>query len=203
MKCVAREVEGGHLCIRDLDALGILSCVDLSAHFEACIGCGCSNQLDDCSKAPERLATPVDRDEREETMLDLVPFAGAGWQVADRNWQFDFVCKPLQFNFPEAYTVAVAAAAISGDHQAPRFWIAFASHRLPPSTDRIDRKGGGVMICPDADPSNIDAHVVDTVRHGAAQLAVHEIVNVDEFGRSFRPPFFPVVPGKELIMLGV
>jgi hypothetical protein len=31
----------------------------------------------------QRLAAPVHRDEGEQTMLDLVPFAGAGWQVGD------------------------------------------------------------------------------------------------------------------------
>ena len=38
---------------------------------------GCGDELDNCAVAAERLAPPVYRDEREQPVLDLVPFAGA------------------------------------------------------------------------------------------------------------------------------
>ena len=71
--------------------------------------------------------------------------------------------------------------------------MAFLSHRPPPSADRIDGKAGGVMIGTDADPSDIVGDVVDAVGNGTAQLGIDEIMNVDEFGRSFSAPFPAIV----------
>jgi len=42
-------------------------------------------------------------------MLDLVPFARAGRQMANVNVQASLVCKPLQLALPEAIARAVAA----------------------------------------------------------------------------------------------
>ena len=63
--------------VGNLDAFGIFVFVQLSAHFEAGIGCGRGDQLDDGAIAAQRLAAPVDRDERKESMLDLVPLCAA------------------------------------------------------------------------------------------------------------------------------
>ena len=49
------------------------------------------------------------------------------------------------------------------------------------------------MIGADADPSDIVGDVVDAVGHGAAQLGIDEIVNVDQLWRSFWTPFPAVV----------
>ena len=57
----------------------------------------------------------------------------------------------------------------------------------------MDGEGSGVVIRADADPSDIIAHVVDTVRHGALQLGIDEVVNVDEFWLSLATPFPAVV----------
>src|SRR5271165_889531 len=84
----------------------------LGADFEAGVGCGRGDQLDNCTIASQRLAAPVDGDEREETMLDLVPLAGAGRQVANRDRQLELVRQFLKFDLPEAHTIAVAAAAV-------------------------------------------------------------------------------------------
>ncbi len=81
---VGGEVDGGELLVGDFDAFGIFVLIQLGAHLEAGCSCRCCNQLDDRAVAAQGLAPPVDGDEREETMLDLVPFAGAGRQVTNR-----------------------------------------------------------------------------------------------------------------------
>jgi len=193
MKRVAGQVDGSHTEIGDLDAFGIFVFVELSAHLEAGFGCRRGDQLNDRAIAAQRFASPVDRDEREETVLDLVPFAGAGWQVTHRDGKFEFVRQLLKLDFPETYTMPVAAAAIGGDHQTFGFGITLLSHRSPPSADRVDGKGGGVVIRADADPPDIVGDVVDAVRHGAAQLGVDEIMDVDKLGPSFAMPFPAIV----------
>jgi hypothetical protein len=55
----------------------------------------------------QRLAAPVDRDVAEEAMLDPVPFAGGGWEVADGDLKAGLVGELLQLDLPEPGTVAV------------------------------------------------------------------------------------------------
>src|SRR5882672_10093499 len=78
-------------------------------------GGGGRDQLDDHAMADEGLGAPVLADEGEEAVLDLVPLAGAGRQVADRDVEAEFVGQLLQFAFPQPYPRAVAAAAIGGN----------------------------------------------------------------------------------------
>jgi hypothetical protein len=61
---------------------------------------------------------------KEKAVLDFVPLAGAGWQMADHNVEAEFLGQFLQFAFPQADPRAVAAAApgfrrgrLSGDQQ--------------------------------------------------------------------------------------
>src|SRR6201993_761731 len=77
MERVAGGGDVSHLGIGDLDAFGIILFVQLGAHLEVCICCRRGDQLDDRAIATQWLSPPVDGDEGEETMLDLVPFAGA------------------------------------------------------------------------------------------------------------------------------
>ncbi len=77
------DVEGVHLGVGDFEAGRIGLGVDLAADLQASVGCGGGDQLDNGLVADERPSAPVLGDEREEAMLDLVPFAGAGgrWQT--------------------------------------------------------------------------------------------------------------------------
>src|SRR5262249_24059072 len=65
------------------------------------------------------------------------------------------------------------------------FGVAGLSHGPPPAPDRIHRKAGGVAIGADADPTNVVADVIDAVRHGAAELGIDKVVNLDQFGHAF------------------
>src|SRR3990172_3544088 len=77
-------------------------------------------------------------DEREEAMLDLVPLAGSGREVADGDRQPALVGEPLQLGLPQTGAVAVRAAAVGGDRQALGVGVALVSELLPPPLDRGD-----------------------------------------------------------------
>ncbi len=49
-------------------------------------------------------------------MLNLVPFAGTGWQMTNGNRKSEFIGQLLEFDFPEPESIAIAAARI-GDYQ--------------------------------------------------------------------------------------
>ena len=79
------DVESGHLGVGDNDAAGVLASVELAAHSQAGFGGSSRDQLDDDAIADEWLGAPVLTDEREEPVLDFVPLAGAGRQMADHD----------------------------------------------------------------------------------------------------------------------
>ena len=141
-----------------------------AAHREAGVGRGGGDQLDDDLVADQRLAAPVLGDEGEQAVLDLVPFAGAGREVADGHGQAGLVGEALQLELPQPDARAVAAAAIGGDQQpARRRDSARCPMSLPPAADALDREGGGVVVDADADPALVGGDVVDAVGLGLAQ----------------------------------
>ena len=140
VEVVALNVDDIHLGIGDPDAGGIAVGVDLALHLEAGSGRGGGNQLDDGLVADERPAAPVLRDEREEAMLDLVPFAGARWEMADDQPESDvtasFCSEVFQIPEPRAKTVAACpppSAVISSS-------FAFGNRRLPISLHHLQMR---------------------------------------------------------------
>src|SRR6266436_8401534 len=103
------DVDGGHVCIRYDNPAGVLAGVEFTAHREAGFGGSGRDQLDDHPIADEWLGAPVLADKGEEAVLDFVPLAGAGRQVADRDVEAEFVGQLLQFAFPQPHPRAVAA----------------------------------------------------------------------------------------------
>src|ERR1700730_2639239 len=92
----ACDVRGGHLCIRYENASGLLGGVESTVHREAGFGGSGRDQLDDHAIADEWLGAPVLADKGKEAVLDLVPLAGAGRQVADHDVEAEFVSQLLQ-----------------------------------------------------------------------------------------------------------
>ncbi len=81
---VGADIERAHIGVGDFDAGGIDSSIEFTSDGQAGCRRGCADEFDDGLVVPERPPSPVPRDEREEPMLDLVPFAGAGRQVQHR-----------------------------------------------------------------------------------------------------------------------
>ncbi len=81
MEFVVQDVELRHLVVREDDAFLVGVGIEFAFHGEAGLGGGGANQIDDDLIADQRLGAPVHADEREQPVLDLVPFAGARRQV--------------------------------------------------------------------------------------------------------------------------
>src|ERR1700712_3965161 len=77
------DVDALHFLVRDSDAFGVSTGVELASYGQAGVG-GCrADQVNDDAVADQRLGTPVHGDEREQSMLHLVPSAGAQWKGLD------------------------------------------------------------------------------------------------------------------------
>ena len=103
MERVRLDGEGGHLFIRYFASRGVEVRIELALHRQPRFGRGGGNQLEDHRVADERLATPVLADPGEETMFDLVPFAGSRRQVADHDGETRLIGQLLQFPLPQAH----------------------------------------------------------------------------------------------------
>src|SRR5580692_12793463 len=91
------DIESGHLGVGDLDAFRVVTFIEATSDGEPCVRGGAGDQLDNNQVADQRLATPVLGDEGEQPMLYLVPLAGAGWDMTDRDLDSKFVGRHLQF----------------------------------------------------------------------------------------------------------
>jgi hypothetical protein len=79
------NVEVSHDLVRDDDSLGIGFVVEFASNRQAGSGGRGADQFDDDAIAEQRFGPPILANEREQAMLDLVPFAGSRRQMMDFN----------------------------------------------------------------------------------------------------------------------
>src|SRR6266446_9575626 len=208
----AFDVDSGHVGIRYDNAAGVLAGVEFAAHSEAGFGGRRRDQLDYDAIADERPGAPVLADKGEEAVLDFVPLAGAGRQVANHDIDAELVGQLLQFTFPQPHPRAVAAAAPSlrwgrrgGDEQPGCPGIARPTDGPPPLADAIDRERGRIMVNADTHPTRIGGEVVNPVRHRAAELLEQEVMDPDLFRTTLRAILAAVVAEipYQFLLLGV
>jgi hypothetical protein len=112
MKLVALDLQVAQLFLGDLLARGIAATIKSGAHDETALVGRVADEVDDGLVVPQRASAPVDRDEREQTVLDLVPLAGAGREVTDVDRHVEVVGDALQLVLPHVRPVAVAAPGV-------------------------------------------------------------------------------------------
>ena len=77
MKVMRKYVDSRELRIGDFESFRIFLFVEFSADRQARLGSRSGNELDDCSKAAQGFAAPVDADEGKKPMLDFIPLCAA------------------------------------------------------------------------------------------------------------------------------
>jgi hypothetical protein len=99
----------------------------------------------------------------EETMLNLIPFAGARWKMTEMEGQSGLIGKFLQFELPESVAVAIAAPTVSGNHQMLTARILNLSSLLPPALNGFNRKLNGIVFNPHIHPTLVLSEVIDAI----------------------------------------
>ena len=113
-------------------------------------------------------------------MLNLVPLAGAGWEVTHGDGEPRARGELLQSHFQRRRRAPLLPPRIGGDHQRPGLTLHRASHVPPPPPDRLHGEGGGVVIDADTHPAFIAVEIIDAVRNGLAAGGGpdHEVVDL-------------------------
>ena len=79
------QVDLGHLLIRNFDTLWISPLIQLTPDPQSSLGSCRGDEADDRCQAHQWSAAPIHADVGKEPMLNLVPFAGSGREMADGN----------------------------------------------------------------------------------------------------------------------
>ena len=107
--------------------------------------------------AGQRAAPPGAGDVAEQPVLDLVPLACSGREVAAGDLQPGLLREPRQLCFPGPGAVAVRAARVAGDQQPRRMRVAVLADGIPPAADRFRGERRGVVIGADVDEPGVIA----------------------------------------------
>ena len=97
---MAGEVDGVDFGVADADLGGVFACVELGVDVESGAAAGRGDEVDDDLQREERFGAPVAADEAEEAVLDLVPLARPGREVADADPESGLVGQLLQLGLP-------------------------------------------------------------------------------------------------------
>jgi len=163
MESVWLYLDGSKLLLADLDPFRVFSGIQLALNAQSGFCGGSGDQVDDHFMAHQRLAKPVLRDEREQPMLDAVPFAGTRRKMANRDRQPGFVCQFLQLQFSQPHSRPVAGSAVRGNEKLTGSGVRLSTHHIPPSPDTLNGKRGRVMIGSDPDPARILPQIVNSI----------------------------------------
>ena len=79
------QVDLGHLLIRNFDTLWISPLIQFTPDPQSSLRSCRGDEADDRCQAHQWSAAPIHADVGKEPMLDLVPFAGSGREMADGN----------------------------------------------------------------------------------------------------------------------
>lgn len=88
-------------------------------------------------------------------MFNLVPFAGARWEVAHGDRQLEFIRQVLQLVFSQTEPVSIAAATIGRDQQTLDLGLVATPFGAPPTSNGCHGELPRIVIRPDDDVTRI------------------------------------------------
>ncbi|SFN15985.1 hypothetical protein SAMN05421863_11173 [Nitrosomonas communis] len=204
-KALSFNSQFGKLLVRHLDAclIGVFIKFSLNPQADRCGRV--ADQVHHDFPAKQWAPTPILGDVTKHAMLNLVPLAGSGREMAILNGHPQFVCEFLQLYTPQAHPVTIAASTVGCDQQAFGLGIKRLPPLPPPAADTFDGQFSGVVINADTHLTLVGGQVVDSVRRHLAQVRVDEIVNANLFRLSFGLPFLATVReiADQLLFLGI
>ena len=126
-------------------------------------------------------------------MLDLVPFAGTGRKVTNRNAQCGLIGEFLQLQLPQPQSPPVTATAVGRNQDRFRIWINASALSAPPPPNRSHRKSTGVMVGSHVDKTGVASNVVNAIGIGAGNLWTGKIVTLNRRRLLCRTPLLAAI----------
>src|SRR5512142_904749 len=171
-----------HLLVTDLSTRWVIALVQLRSDRQSGLRRRMPDQIHHHLPTHKGATPPVLGDVAEHPMLDRVPLARAGREVAHRDPQAGLIGELLQLHLPQPAAPPVGAAPIGRDQQPLRPWIDPAAHVPPPAPQRLHGELGGVVIDSHADPAGVGRLVVDAIGDRLPQVPLDEVVDLHLLG---------------------
>ena len=95
MESVRVQINRRHLRISDLPTFFIRVLIKLTIHLKPLLSFCVANQFDNRAIVMQGFTSPIQRDKAEQAVLNSIPFAGAGWKVADADRDTQLVTELL------------------------------------------------------------------------------------------------------------
>src|SRR6266498_73274 len=150
--------------VRHLLALGVFTFIEKRCYLETGFGGSALNVRNHGVQGSERMASPFQADETEQSMLDRIPLRGAGRIVADRNVDAVGVGNRMeQAEFPKARPVAIAASTVTQQQDSLHAGVGGPANFPYPHIQTIYSKFGGVRGKADDDCAAIPNRLVQPV----------------------------------------
>src|SRR2546425_9645576 len=108
MEVAANYREAAQLQLRYDGTFGVQAAIKPSPYAQSRSCTRVANEVDDRFQGSERLPSPVLCDMTEEPVLNLVPLARAGREVADDDIEARVVGEPLKLKLPSVRPIAIA-----------------------------------------------------------------------------------------------
>jgi len=123
----------------------IVATVEVSGNRQAGLSSGGADEVQDLLMAVEWFASPVFGDLGEETVLNGIPLGSASRVMGNGESQPERIGQlRLEFSFPSAATIAVAAAGVAQYEELARVWIAGS---IPLGTTNVRWRGPQRRVC--------------------------------------------------------
>src|SRR5450755_2455457 len=151
------------------------------------------NQLKNHLQRREGFGSPVDGNERKESMFDLVPFAGGRRIMNYGDRELLFIGEVLELFLPEAISRPIGATPISRDQQLLCAWIECFARLLPPPPDAFHRELSSIVIDTYVDKATLVDQIIHAIGHGFTVSQRKKIVDIHAGLLSFRLPFCAIV----------
>ena len=92
---MALDLDSSEFGVGDFHTLWIFVFVQFGAHCDSGSRGSRGDQLNDGLEAAQGFSSPIEGDKGKQAMLDLVPLAGAGRQVGNRNRDMQLIGQQL------------------------------------------------------------------------------------------------------------
>jgi len=96
-------------------------------------------------------------------MLELVPFAGGGREVADGKNQCGLIGESSRPQFPESHTGIIASTAVGGDENLLRLGIQITAFKAAPTANNGHLQGSRVMVGADIHKAGIAPQIINAI----------------------------------------
>ena len=205
MKLVGLKIDTLHLLVGDFATGWIFSAIQSACRFESFRCRRLSDEFDDGFVVTKRFSAPIRGDEGKEAVFNLVPFAGPGWKMTDRNGKACFIREALQLQLPKAQPPAIASASVRSDQYRCGIHMELFSLMAPPPPDGGHGKRSGVVIGSDIDETGVAPDVVNAIGIGTRNVGSGKVVTTNLLGLFRWKPLLAsvVVVADEFFFLGI